>query len=237
MPLGISDLKLKNVVFEARFERNYLHWDRAGQLWTDLLLAYPTLKVIRGEPHRTLGRLSSELEIVVQNDLFFVTQEEPHPNLKTFGEICDDIVQRTHHLFKITEFTRLGLRKIHVKFFETMEQASLAMLESGLLAMPTGSQFGISSDVPANLEWRAVWGDKRNGCGLQLRSEELNFELDLPLNWKGVSDSIKKKRFQMSWDVDFFTKGSVKIDQLSVKDWLAQASHAIGRDRDNFLQM
>jgi len=237
MRLGISDLKLKNVVFEARFERNYLHWDRAGQLWTELLLAYPALKVIKGEPSRTQGRLSSEFEIVVQNDLFFVMQEDPHPNLKTFGDVCDDLTQRTSDLFKVTEFTRLGLRKIYVKFFETMEQASQSVLDSGLMVVPAGPQFGIAPDVPANLEWRAVWGDKRNGCGLQLRSEELNFELDLPLNWKGVSDSIKKKRFQMTWDVDFFTKGSVRIDQLGVKDWLAQASHAIGRDSDNFLQI
>jgi hypothetical protein len=236
MSIGIADLKLKSVSFEARYSDNFLHWDRAGKFWTDMIKAHPDMKLITGEPGRTAFRLSSECELSVQMDRFIVMQEDAAPNLKVFSEVCEDGMRRVSNQFEITEFTRLGLRKMYIKAYPTLEDASRAVLETGLVAMPDRPQFGISATAVTNVEWRAVWADSHKGCNLQLRSEELIFELQLPLNWKGMGESVRKARPQLVWDVDYFTKSRAGVAQLNVTQWIAQASHAVNRDSDNFLR-
>jgi hypothetical protein len=78
--MDINDFHLERAIFEYRYSPSYLHWDRAGALWTEAASKWPQLKNTRGEPNITTFKLDDAYEISVTSEKASVTGYEPKPD-------------------------------------------------------------------------------------------------------------------------------------------------------------
>src|SRR5215475_2364165 len=138
--ISFSDLSMRQAILELRTLPTYLHWDHAGSLWTEMLRRYPTLVLAQAEPTKTIFALERKYIFSVQMEgigadthtNITLTAHKPPPTLKEFGGMAKIFVQIAQEYLGISEYIRAGLRLIFFKDFPSLEEASGALLSTGL---------------------------------------------------------------------------------------------------------
>lgn len=234
-PLRLDDLDLWRAAFEVRYANAYGIWDEIGGVWAEMVAAFPRLKMKQAEPGKTLFRLDQAVEVSVELGKLAVVAATPPTGLQEFTELSEAITRIASKRLSIGEYTRVGLRLIFVKEMSDRKVASEAVISTGMIAAPVGQQFGVSGGglFP---EYSIRKEDGKKGYSVRLKAEELTFELDLPIEWRGVAEPVSRKPLRISFDVDFYTIGVVTTGQFNVSQWISQAAHVIRRDGDTFLR-
>jgi hypothetical protein len=234
-PLRLDDLDLWRAAFEVRYANAYRIWDEIGGGWAEMVAEFPKLKMKQADPGKTLFRLDQAVEVSVELGKLAVVAATPPTGLQEFTELSEAITRITSKRLSIGEYTRVGLRLIFVKEMSDRKAASEAVISTGMIAAPVGQQFGVSGEglFP---EYSIRKEDGKKGYSVRLKAEELTFELDLPIDWRGVAEPVSRKPLRVSLDVDFYTIGVVTTGQFNVTQWISQAAHVIRRDSDTFLR-
>jgi len=232
-PTDISDFRLSTVAFECRFSPAYLHWDRAGAIWSELASRYPTVKLLKAEPNRTAFRLENRFEFQIQLDRFHIGGHNPAPGLEEFSRTAEDFGETVVRQLGIERYCRLGLRPIFVREYPDRDAASAAMLAMRLLWNPTGPCFGVP-DAPVSPSYGLRWEDKAKGCLVQVLVGERQYEFEPPFGWEGVEPKDVKKT-DLAVDVDYYTVAAAAVGQVKISEWIRQSMHVVRRDINRFL--
>jgi len=232
-PLDLSDFQLEQAVFEARYALAYLHWDRAGAIWTEARTKWPGLQLSQAEPAGTQFTLENRYALSVSLDKATAVDHRPDRVLKSFVELLEDFVELITRRLEITDYSRIGLRLIFMKQYPDQEAASFALLSTNILRIPEGPRFGIDSP-PILPEYAVRWEGKATGTTVRMKAEGRKYGFDPPLDWKEVSP-VHKEEYYLKFDIDYYTVASVAVGQFSAKDWIDQALHFIRRDSKAFL--
>lgn len=228
----LSDFRLEQCVFEARYEPSYLLWDHAGSIWSQIRAKWPRLKLSQVEPSATQFTLDSRFNLSVFVDKFAVIDQAPDQSLKSFLDVAESLSKVAIHHLEINEFSRLGLRLIFFKEFSDREAASTALLSSQILNLPDGPHFGI--DMPPVLPGYTVrWESKATGTTVRIEAEGRIIDFTPPhfLDLRPMHKEVAGLKF----DIDYYTVASVTVGQFSCRDWINQAWHLVNRDSKPFL--
>ena len=233
--MTLDSFHLRQAVFEARFAAAFILWDRAGSIWTQMLAKYPALKNTEGSPARTIFRLGDGYELVVEIDKLSVRAHRPNePALLEMGELANHLVAACVEKLNLSDFTRLGLRTIYGREYETEAAAAKEMLELKLLRVPERAPFVAEATV-STPEYAIRCENKATGALVRIKSESQIIRAEFPFAWAGELLTTKEES-GLVFDVDYYTRLEVGVGQLNPAEWLAQSLRIVRRGSRDLLE-
>ncbi len=231
--MQLADLTLFHAAVEVRYPPAYLLWDRSGHLWSKLGLQFQGLRMLAAQPIETLFRLDSDVQFAARLENAALDAFKPNRTLTQFCEHAGRFFPLVVEMLEIAEFSRVGCRLMYTKEYPSVEEASAALLECGVLKWPEGKHFN-HSGKPVRPEWAFRWADGETGVHIRLRVDERKYDFVPPLIWEGPLPD-KKDHVALTYDVDWYTEAPVLVTQLLFEDWIHQCVHLTNRDSDAFL--
>lgn len=226
--LDLSLFSLQEAVLQLKFLPAFKFWDCAGEIWADLIKKIPNLRVKNAEPNKTSFVLERDYEFFVEIDNVRIVALEPQPTLVDFMEKSSLMYQSTIKILNINEFTRIGCRLIYHKVYKNMSEASKDFYTTNKLNISNGKIF----DIEGETLYPEIAFRKENdslGASVRLRTELRKLDFEPPITIRDLKPFSEEKNM-IVFDVDYFTKKIVTVDQLNIKEWVKQVLHLIRRD-------
>jgi hypothetical protein len=237
--LSFDDLGLFNAAFELRFDESYRLWDRAGDLWSETLGAFPELKRQHAEPNRVVFASIGtpvQRELTVELNRLVIVEHGPDKQLKHFAETVNRFAGIAVALLKIDQYHRTGLRMMFREELPSAEEAAERFFSTGLLQRTSYPEklFGISAaSVQPEFAFRRE--DSKNGFSIRLKAETQKIEINPVPGWPELDLPISKTKHWIVLDVDCYIQSSIPADALAFNDWILQTAHIVRRDCDQLL--
>lgn len=234
VPLKLSDLTLESISFEARYDDGFLFWDKSGHVWDEMKRKLDKLQIRKAEPATTLFTMPNGYQLVAGLDRCYVQVTASDISMPEFVENSDLLLSCVCKHLALRKFSRLGARFIYAKRFESKKDSTGAVLSLNAMKIPVGKHFGIQGNV-VGPEYRVRWETEKVGLYIQITDQTQTVNFEPPALIEEIK-AIKEDRFRMVYDVDYYTKSVVLLDQLNVKEWINNIHHLIKRDSDVFFQ-
>ena len=231
-PLDLESFALERVILELRYAPAYLHWDRAGKLWTGARLLWPTLRMVGAEPAATRFLLGRKYSLECTLERLSLVAHQPEVDLSSFADLCSQFARLALETLEVPELSRVGLRHLFFREFENEAKASAAFASTGLLAIPPGPQFGIDAPL-SHLQVAARWEDETLGATFNLKVEERTFNFEPPNQFPDI-EPVHKETVGVVLDIDQFSTSVVSPGQFDADNWMKQARYALTRDTPAF---
>lgn len=235
---SFDEFRLWDAIFEARYDNGWHLWDRAGEIWSSMTSHYPRLRMVAAQPVMTTFRIGTTHEFSVEIDKMSAKAHRPGETLADFGGMAKQFVETVSKALQITEFTRLGLRLIFTKEYSALDEASKAMLATGIIKFPSNRRFGMVDPAMVSPEAAIRWEDRDLGVGVRFSALQIATKIELPYGWEG--DSIEApndgKRWGLFIDVDSYTKSIVPVDHLKVDEWISMKHRYAKKEFDLILR-
>lgn len=234
--LDLSDFLFERIAFNADYQTAFLHWDRAGSIWSGVRRKWPDIKILDVNPSKTVCSLQGRFELAIQLERTIVVDYNPNYDMNHFTEIIDSFLGILVKMLEISDYTRLGLRLVYFMECQDIETASLKVLNTNLVNLPKPKSekiYGIGGK-PLYPEYSVRWEGKSIAATVRLKAETRKIEFSPPLVIKDLSP-ISKEKYGITFDVDYFTLAPVSVAQFSPKEWVGQVSHFVRRDSTEFL--
>ena len=231
--LNLSDFKLTETIFEVRYDNAYMLWDRAGEIWAKTSSMWPNLEAEKVEPSITTFRLENKYQLSVNLGKAHIIDLKPSLSLNEFMEKAENFIKLVIQTLKITNFIRVGFRLVYIKSFSDKFEAANSLLSTKMLLVPSGRLFGIEGKVVLPRYAIVCEGDSAaTRVLLEVRDKKVDF--DPPPNIEELSP-VHLEKYELLYDVDYYTLSKVSIGQLNMKEWLSQIYHLVKRDSKYFL--
>jgi hypothetical protein len=229
----LSQLKLARVAYEVRYDQALLIWDKAGSIWTEIRKRFPGLAMAKAEPNGVVFKLGDKYELSVGIDRAVIIASLPARELIDFARDARQFVAVLQEGLSLKEYTRIGLRSIFVKEYDSVKGASAAIMTSGILSPPKDKVLGVEGDYLAP---QVILRRESESRGFRVEFKVENKRLEIEANPDaGLEESIVKEQTRLVLDVDCYTLKTVGADQLSPDTWIADTYHSVKRDGLSFL--
>lgn len=233
MSLDIEKFDLEKVAFEARFNANWMHFDRAGALWTDANRKFPELRMLETAPQQTTFMLGRAIQLQVLNDRLNVLSAKPM-DMEGMHAAANELTRLAIKHFGLTEMSRLGMR---FNFFQSKPDIAAANAEffqlAGLRA-PGGKHFGIEGKAQQP-QLATRWESATRGAIVRLAAESRKVEFHPNADLAQYIEPVTQTFEGVVIDVDFYTAGQIPISSFKPSDLLDDAHRVIRRDIGGFL--
>lgn len=226
--MDISYFDLHSVNFEIRYDRAFLLWDRAGTIWQNIGNAYPNLKPREVTPAKVTATIEQRFQLTIEIDKFIANVFLPPNNIEDYTKICDHVMSMLTEVLHLKLFTRIGLRVIYRRNFESREEASAALISTKIMKVPEGTHFGIEGQPMLPRYYMRWEGDKR-GVQVNFQAQERKILVE-PVIGEPTVEGIEKQLYELVYDIDYFTIGTVEVGQFRASDWITNTMRIIRRD-------
>lgn len=226
--MKFADFKMRQIVFEIRYEPAYVLWDRAGAIAKEIKRLFPSVELDEGKPNKQV--FSDDLVTIGTGvDSAYIAVKQPK-NALEFAEHIASITDVWITFLELRKLTRVGTRVMYVKEFETSEQCGNALVELGLVRFPAPPFFNHKGS-PKQCDLRLYW--EEDGFQTQLILKPERHELKVAA---GLPDRSVERRLEsydvVLLDIDRATRGTVDLSKFYVVEWLKGINHLVFRDVD-----
>jgi hypothetical protein len=232
--MDISYFDLHSVNFEVRYDHAYLYWDRAGLLWQAMRQSNPNLKLKEAAPAKVMMTIDQRFQLTVEIDKLIVAVFTPPSNIDDYVPLCQQLLSLVVNTLDLTLFLRIGLRVIYRHQFRSREEASDALISTKIMKVPEGKHFGIEGQ-PKLPHYAIRWEGDKLGVQVNFRAQERKILVEGMMGETAV-ERIDKDLYELLFDVDYFTIGTVEVGQFRASDWIPNAMRVIRRDSKVFLE-
>ena len=157
----------------------------------------------------------------------------PPANLDDYMALCQHLLSGAMNALELTAFSRIGLRAVYRRDFRSSEEASEALISTNIMKVPHGKRFGIEGK-PKLPHYAMRWEGDNLGVQVNLRAQERKISVE-PVMGEPTVERIERDLFELIFDIDYFTIGTVDVGQFRVSDWMLNAMRVIRRDSNVFL--
>jgi hypothetical protein len=232
--MSITDFKLNQVAVEGRYEDAYLLFDATGAISREMKLKWPETRLNEASPQKTLLRVGSDA-FTIQITQATLVSAKPDPSLQQFGENAEWFFRLLEHHLKISSYTRLGFRVIFKRSVSSPSEAAQLFQRFKLIRLPSRKVFG-AGEALSDLGYSVRFESDTLGATVRISTENLRTEFEPPSEAEDMLQPFKRNLHSVIYDVDYYTIGIVDIAQLSLREWVKQAVHAIRKDSVEFLE-
>ena len=224
--IDLSSLKKSSISFEFRYEPEYLLWDRAGEVWSNLKKYWPDLQVLDAQPNLTSFKAGENFNLEVGIDKAHISAFKLNHSdiLEPFGNFLN-VVRKT---LEIKSYARLGYRVIYEKKCNKEADSTQLFKDLGIVNFPQGKLFNITGNV-YNPELSYRWEDEKIGLRIAIKSAIQKVTFDAPQNIEDLK-SIDIENDLFAVDIDYYTKAATTPGQIKLTEWIQQIAHFINRD-------
>jgi hypothetical protein len=233
LPLTILDFKLRQATCELRYPDAFLIFDKTGDIYHELGKKFTNLKSDAATPAQT-QMTADEGVISVEQQILRLTDNDPDlvlekfaPNFKT---LFDCVVDR----LDLVAFTRIGLRQLFFKSYESAQQSEAALNALRLVQTGAEKRFGAGPNI-AELFIR--WEDKELGAVFRIKAEKGSLDAKFPFELGMAEKSIHKEFHRLVMDIDYYTIATVERDQWDPVTWITQSARIVRKEADRFLSL
>lgn len=231
--LELSDFEFESIAFEVRYSSAYLHWDRAGAIWSEVASKLPGLTIVNAEPSKTVFTLHRRYLFTIELERVICIEYFPNKKLDEFISTLKEFIEITVRHLEVTDYSRIGIRLIYFKEYPDQEAASGALLSTGLIRIPDGKHFGIEGKA-THPEYGMRWESKTKGATVRIKAEGRKLDFDAPLNIKELSP-VHILKYGLTVDIDYFTSATIGTGQFRAEDWVNQSVHFVKLGIGSFL--
>ena len=231
--LSLSNLKLLQATIEIRYNNAYLLWDRSGLIWSKASSKWVNLKIVKADPMVTNFLIDDRYEASVQLEKAHFIDLKPSSSLKEFIANAELFVTLVADTLDLTEFTRLGFRLIYYKRFNNKVEAADSLISTKMINVPSGKHFNIEGKV-LTPKYSLKWEGESMGVRVELSAQNKKIDLDVKPGMEEIAP-VHVERFEIVYDIDYYTLKNTTKGQLNVKDWISQSYHLIKRDSKVFM--
>lgn len=229
--MEISDFKIRQVVFEIRYDDAYILWDRAGSIAEEITKLWPGAKITEGAPNKQSLK-SDDATIVTGIRSSHVAVVGPNSILQFAAQI-EETVNVWVRSLNLTKFSRVGTRIMYARAYDSIESASKAIVNLGLVRTPAAPIFNHKNELHQT-DIRLLWQDDVSQTQVIIKPE--HYDLEIP----GLPDNPAEKQTKtadvMLLDIDRATRGTVELSKFRVSDWLEGVRHLVSRDANRILR-
>jgi hypothetical protein len=227
--MELKDFKIRQLIFEIRYENAYQLWDCAGVTTQELIEIWPGSTLNDGQPNQQSIK-SDKTSLTTGINTSQIVINYPKTIIEYSNQIEETLKVWVKHL-KITNFTRVGTRVIYSKNFSDTKLADKAIVDMGLIKYPNLPFFNFTT-LPSVSDLRLYWEEENSQTQILLKSEHQQIEVS------GFDEQeerqINSKHYAIL-DIDRATKGTIELSKFKAHEWLDGVKHIISRDIDKFL--
>jgi len=231
--LSIDDFKLRRIVCEVRFPEAFLIFDRSGTVFQTLRREYPAVTQDQAAP--TSIQMSSEdwvftLELTqcrVTSKNLNSTRIEP------FTAVCDYFFGLVIELLEIDSFSRVGLRSIYARPYESLAAAREELQSLDYVkALAKEPRFG---EAEALKEIGFRWEGEQLGALVGIKAETAKIDATFPPEFEFSQSELHKELNFLTLDVDYYTVAFVEPSQWDAATWIPQAYRIVRKESTKLL--
>jgi hypothetical protein len=232
MAIDIRDFTLFSAALELRYPPRFLIWDKIGTFWTELIEYHPELRVKKADAKETAVQLDRTTNGVVQIEKAWLVNHLPSNDLKELKGYAKVFVPNLTTILGTQLFTRIGMRLIFSKSFDSRENAAQFLARSLKLPNPQERHLGIEGKL-LDPELAFRWEGDKTGYLLRFQSVEQKLEVDLPFEFRDAQpETWKEKRCYVRVDIDYYVHAETRADKVNSEDlidsWLKIIRREIG---------
>ncbi|MBZ5503364.1 MAG: hypothetical protein LAN59_14225 [Acidobacteriia bacterium] len=231
MPLTVSDFEVRQVTCELRYPEAYLVFDKTGDIFHHLSGKFTNLHSDSPTPTQT-QMTADEGTIGLEFTAARLTTNEPDSGLERFASNCKTFFDFAVNKLEISIFTRIGLRLVLHKIFDTADGPIAALNSLRLLGTGTETRFGASSQLS---ELTMRWEGKDLGATMRLKAESGSLDAKFPPELGMAQRSVHKEFHHLVLDIDYYTVAIVERAQWDPATWIAQSARIMRKEADRFL--
>jgi hypothetical protein len=233
MPISISvsDFKVTTAVCEVRHENAYLLYDRTGMLCEEIQKSYTDCTVASATPNHTVLQ-AQEGSFNLELGACRFSSSKPDGTLEKFASHSKRFFDNVLYNLDIRLLSRVGLRVMLRKDFDTMDQAKAAFSSLKLVQLQPKERFGAASE-PHEALFR--WEGNQIGTTWRLKAEAGKIDVVLPPELESDPEKaeIHKSIVGLVLDVDYYTAAPVERAQWDSTAWITQSFRTIKKGTDS----
>ena len=229
--MELSNFKIRQLVFEVRYDDAFLLWDCAGRTNAELAKIWPGTRLDEASPNQQSIK-SDKLSIVTGINSSRVVLICPTTIVQYSDQLAETIKLWIEFL-GISEFTRIGTRVIYDREYDSEESVNSAIIDLGLVNYPAAPFFN-HKEKPFASDIRLLWKDEVSQTQILIKAERHQLEIG------GLPSNPLQKEVRISdhllVDVDRSTHGLVEVAKFRVSEWMNGVRHLIARDLPKLLK-
>jgi hypothetical protein len=228
--MDLSDFKIQQVVFEVRYEEAFILWDVAGRVHRELARLWPGVTLEKSEPNQQfLKGDSAEIHTGIKQSRVALLGP---PSITKFNDQLTETFAIWTTLLEVTRLTRVGTRVIFARKFPSIDAASKAVIDLGLIRYPPPPIFNHKTP-PYGAQVNIVWQDEEAQTRFVAKAEHQTMEIAV-IDAPGAKET--RTSDTMVIDIDRATRGTVELSKLRVAHWMEGVRHVIARDVPRLLK-
>lgn len=231
----LDSFKLETVVTQLRYVNAFELWDKAGAISRRLSAIWSDLRLVEAKPQQQILRGNG---VDIQTGLTQSTVTLSGPKSLEQGKVqqMKETFEIWRDMLSLGSVKRISTRATYSKEFPTMKEANAALFALNLARWPTTKVFDQPETAERNgIEMLYRFEDENSFSLLQLKAEQLKFEVDLDPEWVDEPE-IRKKKSRMVIDFDRGLLGAVNAEKFRMDDWIKGFQHVLRRDIEKVIK-
>jgi hypothetical protein len=234
---SFSSFRRTQAIFEVRFEAAYVLWDRSGLIWKSVGRNFKKLRHQNITPNQMTFFGDDRFSMAVELERASITDHRPQGGIDGTIEVLAAFGEQVIEILDVKALTRVGNRYQYSIECKSLEEARRKAQATIPYAVPKKKLFSIEpAQIGPNLK---IEGDDGELAYLaQIYHREQKVELAPPPEYVTLGlERVEKIKYELTLDIDFFTKKSIPVERFQAKSWLLGWHKTIVRDADAFLDL
>jgi hypothetical protein len=230
-PLTVSDFKPRQAICEVKYPDAFLVFDKTGDIFHELATRFKNLHNDAATPAQT--QMSADEGVVgVELQALRLVDNKPDWKLDRFAANFKTLFDIAAEKLDLKVFTRVGLRQVFIKAYDSFVEAEAALNSPQLLKLGTDRRFGIG---PNFAELVIRWEDQELGAILRLKAQTGNVSAQFPSELGMKEETLNKEFHQLLIDIDYYTVALVEREQWDPVTWITQSARIVLKETERIL--
>jgi hypothetical protein len=229
VPINLDQFTLWTATFEIRYDSAFLFWDRAGSVWAAVKNKYPEAAVDQANPNQARVIVDDKTQAVVGVDKTFFTVSKPKNDLRELQSLAEVIFPMVLERMEITSLTRVGLRVIYGKQFNSREEATTFLGQQVPLPKMTGKFLNVDGTVLEPEIYFLYEGDAL-AFSVRAKAQGTKLNITVPFEYQDLLKETKAERSTATLDIDYFAHATTPVTSFDAAALIESWLHLIRRD-------
>jgi hypothetical protein len=234
LALTTADFQLRQTTCEVRYQDSFLIFDRTGSIYQELGKKFTNLHADSAAPAQTQMTSDQGTAVIEIKGLRLSDNDPKDAKLEKFSENFKLFFDIAAEKLNLAVFTRVGLRLIYIKTYESFESSKGALNSIRLHNLGSEKRFGAGPDLS---EIILRWENEQLGAVVRIKAEKGTIDAKFPPDLGLKEKAIKKDYYHLILDVDYYTVAPVEREQWDPATWIGQSARIVRKEVDRIISL
>jgi hypothetical protein len=190
---------------------------------------YPAAAVEQAAPAQVRITIDEKTQAITGVDRSFFTVTNPKTDLRELQGVAEVLFPPLLRYLNIANLTRVGLRVIYGKRFDTRKEAADFVADHSPIPRLKGKHLNIDG-VIFEPEIYFQYEAEALGFSVRLKAQQSKINLTVPVEFEDILKEKKTERSFVTLDVDYYAHGITPIASFDASALIQGWLHLIRRD-------